>query len=371
MNDKAVAQRNEGLRKREYGIDLLKIGAMFAIVVEHIIHWGGWGLFAQPQYAQSAGWPWKTVALEVVEASLICHVNCFVLASGWIMSRKSFKLSRILRLWLEVFGYSVAALIVATLFLPEIPLTMKTAMKCLLPLSSNSYWFFTQYCGLFFLMPALNAAVGNMDLRTLKTVLIAGGILASLLPMLVGDIFHVHDGYGIIWFSYLYMVAASMARRGLFSQVRVRTALYVALTCVFATVCGRHIVNAVCIHAGIASRWRVFCAFNSPLILVQSVAILAVFKSVRVQSSNLRRTIDFVAPSVFAVYLIHSNWIFRAATRWNAFWTSALDGSGAIKSLAIVFCGATVVFAACLVVDFARRSAKATFSRFCLARHPR
>ena len=349
-------------RQREFGIDLLKICAMFAIVMEHIIHWGGWGLFAPPG-SRPVEWMGKSVLLEFVEAALICHVNCFVLATGWIMSRKDFKLSRLLRLWLEVFGYSVAALLVAILFLPQIPLDAKSILKCLFPLSKNSYWFFTQYCGLFFLMPLLNAAVEALEGRTLRTVLLFLGGLACVPPFLVGDLFHVKDGYSVIWFSYLYLLAATMARRGMFSKTSIRTALCILLASVFATVCGRHVVHAICIQAGIASRWRVFNAYNSPIILVQSVAVLVVFKNIQVHSALLRRTIALVAPSVFAVYLIHSNWLFRTATHWNAFWTSALDGPGAMKSLAIVLCGATVVFVVCLMVDFTRRGAKTAIAR--------
>lgn len=350
-------------KQREFGIDLLKICAMFAIVLEHIIHWGGWGLFAPP-CSRSVQWMGKSILFEFVEATLICHVNCFVLATGWIMSRKDFKLSRLLRLWLEVFGYSVAALLVAILFLPQIPLDVKSIMKCLFPLSKNSYWFFTQYCGLFFLMPLLNAAVGTLEGRTLRTVLLFLGVLACLPPLIVGDLFHVKDGYSVIWFAYLYLLAAAMARREVFSNASIRTALCVLLAAVFTTICGRHVIHVICIHAGIASRWRVFNAYNSPIILIQSVATLVVFKNIQVHSAMLRRTIAFVTPSVFAVYLIHSNWIFRAATHWNTFWTSALNGTGAMKSLAVVFCGASVVFIACLLVDFTRRGVKAVMRLF-------
>lgn len=345
-------------QQREYGIDLLKICAMFAIVLEHIVHWGGWGLFVPP-WSRPAEWMGKTCLLEFVEAVLICHVNCFVLASGWIMSKKDFKLSRIVRLWLEVFGYSVAALIVAVLFLPQVPLNAKSIMMCLFPLSSNSYWFFTQYCGLFFLMPMLNATVETLDRRTLRTLLITGGVFTSILPMLGRDIFQVKGGYSFIWFSYLYLLAAAMGRRGFFSRITKRTAICIAIVCAFATMGGRYVADMMCAYAGIGSRWRAFCLYNSPFILFQSIAVLVVFKGIHVRSTRLRRTIAFVAPSVFAVYLIHSNWIFRVATHWNAFWTSALDGPGAVKSLAIEFGGATIVFVGCLIVDFARRAIKA------------
>lgn len=367
----AIGVRNmKTVKEREYGIDLLKICAMFAIVMEHIIHWGGWGLFAQPQYGHSSEWMWKSLSLEFVEAAVICHVNCFVLASGWIMSGKDFKLRRIWKLWLQVFGYSVAALLLSMLFLPQIPLGIKSIAKSLFPLSQNSYWFFTQYFGLFFLMPILNSAVKTLDCRALRIVLVSGMVFSSILPMLGRDIFHVKEGYSLIWFSYLYLVAAAMARRGLFSQITERTALCIAIACAFGTIGGRHVVDMVCAHVGIASRWRIFSAYNSPFILFQSIAVLIVFKDLLVRSARLQRIIAFLTPSVFAVYLIHSNWIFRIATHWNAFWTAALKEAGAGKSLAIVFCGALIVFSSCLIIDFLRRLIKSVVFPVLRFHHP-
>lgn len=122
-------------------------------------------------------------------------------------------------------------------------------------------------------------------------------------------------------------------------------------------------MNWVCLLKGVssigaASRDKMFWAYNSPMLTIQSIAVFVVFSRVKINSVMLRRVISFVAPSVFAVYLIHSNWIFRAATHWNQFWSSALDRSDAAESLAVVFGGAVIVFVGCLAIDFARRSAK-------------
>ena len=69
------------MREREYGIDLMKIVAMIFIVADHILLWGGWGLCSEHGGVKGNVLAW-------LDAVTLCHVNCFVLASGWIMSRK-------------------------------------------------------------------------------------------------------------------------------------------------------------------------------------------------------------------------------------------------------------------------------------------
>ena len=87
-------------RERECGIDLMKIVAMIFIVTDHILLWGGWGLC-------SGHGGVKGNVLAWLDAVTLCHVNCFVLASGWVMSKLEFKFARIIKLWLEIISRKV------------------------------------------------------------------------------------------------------------------------------------------------------------------------------------------------------------------------------------------------------------------------
>ena len=359
--EETVESRRVHESNRAYGIDLLKICAMVAIVATHILRRGGWGLQPTTQVSASAV---KSTMLQVVDAALLCHVNCFVLASGWIMARKEFRLGRIFKLWLLVFGYSMAFLLIAAIFMPQVSLNVRSLARCFLPLTRDSYWFFTQYCGLFFLMPVLNLAVEKLNVRTLQIILLACFVLFSIHPMFFGcDIFHVSHGYSVLWFSYLYMIAATMSQHRLFVGTRIPVAIVVILGCVFTTVVGRVFINGLCGHYGLASREHVFSAYNSPLILIQSIAAFVVFCRIPISSVRWTRAIAFIAPSVFAVYLIHSNFIFRQATHWDRLWGSLLDGTDTVGSVAVVFGGAMIVFIMCLIADFARRGISCILKR--------
>lgn len=116
--------------KREWGIDLLKIVAMLFIVADHIVSWGGWGLCAEQTGLKGA-------VLAELNGVCLLAVNCFVLASGWVMCRKEFKIGRILKLWCEVEFYCLLVLLVCKIAFPEVAISGRDWLFCLLPLTMN------------------------------------------------------------------------------------------------------------------------------------------------------------------------------------------------------------------------------------------
>ena len=334
--------------QREYGIDMLKIVAMLFIVADHILLWGGWG-FCAGQLGV------KGHVLELLDAICLCHVNCFVLASGWIMSRLEFKFKRIVKLWLEVWGYSLVFLLIWLCF-PNSRFSMKAVMTNLLPIIRDRYWFFTQYTILFFAMPLLNAAIKNLDLKILSKVLIAGFFCFSLHPFAFkADIFNLKRGYSALWFMYLYLFAGTMSVKGLFQNVKRSILIGLIVFAVIGGVAMLHIRGALLSGIELSFDPNVFRAYNCPFILLYSVALLLLFSNVNVSSNRARTLIAMVAPSVFAVYVIHSNPLFRGMTNWNVFWGRFLDGHSTLVCAVGTISSAMLIFVTCILIDYMRK----------------
>lgn len=340
---------NGAVMQREYSIDLLKILAMLFIVFDHILYWGGWGF--------CAGRPGvKGFMLESLDAVCLCHVNCFVLSSGWIMSRMEFKMKRVVKLYLEVWGYSLAFVLLAWLCFPSINLGLKDALKNLLPISMDRYWFFTEYLILFCAMPVLNVAIKVLDRKVLSSVLWIGFLCFSIHPILFNtDIFQLNRGYSALWFMYLYLLAGTMALRGLFKNVSMMKSIIVASASLLGVIALLHLRSLLSL--GIEHRFRadLFRAYNCPFILAYSVAMFLVFSKVNNIPSRVRTVIGMISPSVFAVYIIHSNKLFRVMTDWTSFWQSFLDNHSAVVCAFCAIGAALIIFFACILVDGARR----------------
>ena len=98
------------VRNRNYGIDLLKMAAMMMVVANHILQGGG----IYEKLLDSG----RACIVQVFHCFCNCAVDCFVMATGYIMCRHAFKYVRIFRLWRQVVGYSLAIAVIAWIALP-------------------------------------------------------------------------------------------------------------------------------------------------------------------------------------------------------------------------------------------------------------
>lgn len=271
------------------------------------------------------------------------------------MSRLEFKFTRIMKLWLEVWGYSLFFLTLASLAFPSLKFSLKECAKNLLPIFANRYWFFTQYTLLFFSMPILNKAIAEIDKRVLYIILSAGCLFFSIHPFIFGnDIFHLSRGYSALWFMYLYLLAGTMSVRGLFARVTVwRSTILSVIFCIL-NISAFYFMMHIDSLLGRGFDPHLFRSYNSPFLLCYSVSVFCLFVRLSVFSDALVHVVSIVAPSVFAVYVIHSNPLFRVMTNWNAFWSAFLSNHGTLICVLGVIFSSVIIFGACIAIDFFR-----------------
>ena len=192
---------------RHYGIDLLKIIAMLMVVMLHVMRHGGiTAALAKNSHSISYG------GEQLLNTFCLCAVNCFVLATGYVMGPRCFKWGRLVKLWGQVAYYSVLMTALAACFMPEGAIVLRDWINAIMPISSNQYWFMTMYFALFCTMPVLNHILRSIDRKGLLAVLFGGFILLSLYPTLLGkDLFGTRGGYSYLWFMYLYIAGGFAA----------------------------------------------------------------------------------------------------------------------------------------------------------------
>lgn len=338
--------------KREFGIDLLKMVAMLLIVADHIILWGGYGLGAGKTGL-------KGVSLAIINAFTLFSVNCFVLASGWVMCRKDFKITRLVKLWCEVEFYSLLVLLVGYIFFPSITISRRDWVFTLLPLSMNRYWFFTNYVGLFFIMPVLNAAITHLERRQLAAILVACFIFFSLHPFfLKNDMMHVYRGYCVFWFAYLYLLSGTICIHHLFDRIPTWMGWGGMIIGGVGSYIALEFSKYISPKLGMTVDSSLFDAYNSPFILIGSLSMLLVFSRMTIYKEWKQKTISFIAPGIFSVYIIHSHGIFRRITNWNENWTNFLESHGLGSCAVTIVCTSLSIFAGCVLIDAIRRFAK-------------
>lgn len=340
---------------------------MYMVCTLHTLGQGGI-LEATSKYSSQYYLAW------LLEIAAYCAVNCFALISGYVGVTARFRPINLLRLWLQAAFYTISITLIFRFAAPE-TVSLKTLLKAFIPFCTNTYWYLTAYALLFLTLPLLNSLLLQSHLRdTLRSILLILAIPASLLAILPGRntiAAPFCGGYSAIWLAYLYLIGGFIHLNGIDALLHLPHP-------------GAHRINAL-IHALFASRtacaltyvavilltylaWMAlplleqrlighpshiisFVAYNSPTILIASIALLQLFTQLQLPSS-LNAVIRFASPLAFSVYLIQNQPLI-----WKHLFHQAFSGFAALSPLPfLLVCVATplAIYLVCSAIDFLR-----------------
>lgn len=332
-------------KERNPGIDLLRIFAMFSVVLLHILGQGGVLDAAKPlSLNYELAW--------FLECAAYCAVNCYALISGYVGIDHQHKFTNILRLWLQAAFYTVGFSLLFVLASPG-SVSLSALVKSFFPFMTKQYWYLTAYAGLFFFIPVLNAAVKNLPKRQLGLTLCGLLLLFSILTVLFRyDPFNLEYGYSSLWLMTLYLLGAYAKKYDIFSKLSRRTLALLYLAGVLLTWGAKLILEVVTLRfLGHAAYGSILLLYTSPTVVLSAVSLLGFF-SKQGASSAAHRLISFVAPAAFGVYLIHANTLV-----WQSFLEKRFSAYASLSAPALfaaVLLTATGIFILCALLDLLR-----------------
>lgn len=291
------------MNKRNYGIDLLRIVAMFYVMIHHVLSQGGVlaGQLSVPNYMVS--WVMRSLAA--------CAVDCFGLISGYVCYRENntrLKLSGYFTLWLQVVFYGLLLTFIYSFLLPG-QVDGTSYIKAFLPVTFNLHWYFTAYTCLVLIMPLINAAVQKMEDNTLKKITILSILLFSVyLVYIVGfvDRFALKKGYSFVWLAILYFIGAVIKKTGLFTSISKRKAFILVILFTAFSVLWKTYASKVPV-IGLYLSQVSFIIYIAPTVLGTAIIHLVLFARYN-PSSKIIPAIKFMTSGVFAAYLINTQY---------------------------------------------------------------
>ncbi len=328
------------MKKRDYGIDLLRIFSMGLIILHHLLTHGGL-LTVFPRFSTSG------LAVHLINAFCRSSVNAYALISGYVMVNSAFRSSRLIALWLEAVFYGVLAVLCLPLMSPEAA-TLGDWLSALLPVMNDSYWYFTCYVAISLLSPFLNLLLHTMNGRQTRMMMTAILVLFSVLPMLaLNDVFHLENGYHFFWLMILYLLGGYLRLYGFGCLGQKWIALLTLVICTLLGWAGR--LGLIVMGAGVGS--EMVLNYNSPTVLLCGVALLSLFREIRLPAW-MQKTIGILSPLTFGVYLIHDNELVRKYLIQSSM-TPLSEGSPARLLIGLAACWAGI-YAICLLVEWLR-----------------
>ena len=337
--------------QRNYGIDLLRMLAMFMIVVMHILGIGGIMSSCDTMSSQyEAAW--------FLEAVAYCAVNCYALISGYVGIDAAYKYSNLILLWLRVVFYTVSITILYGILMPN-TVDKITYLKAFFPVMKSPYWYFTAYFGLFFFIPLLNKAINSMTKRQLKAIIMAFISFFSLLQTIFGDKFGTVEGYSALWLIVLYIIGAYIKKYNSLHKITIIRGLTGYVIMIIISWGSKYVVELLATLYGesssiislIASYSERLIRYISPTILFASIFLLVVFIQLKI-APGLQRCVAILSPLAFSVYIIHAHPLV-----WNNFMDCRFSSYGSLSTpIMVIFILGTalIIYFICSFIDMVR-----------------
>ena len=277
---------------RNYGIDLLRIVAMFMVVLLHSLGQGG-----VLKSVVIGSFQYKVAWL--MEICAYGAVDIFALISGYVAyndKEKKINYANYVILWFEVVFYGLLITVCFNIYNPSL-ISIKDYMMAIFPVSYDAYWYFTAYTGLFILMPLLNAGIRNIDKTTCKKITFLLFLLFSFVNTFT-DVFKLSKGYSFTWLVILYIFGGMIKKYNLGNKIK-KYQIIISIISLF-------VITYLLKIYGPVKTTDLLISYTSPTILSSAILFLIWFSRIRLNSFVIK-IVKFSSSSVFSIYLINTN----------------------------------------------------------------
>lgn len=285
---------------RDANFELLRIVAMFMIIIHHYLIFGG---ILQNVVEGTM----EYYIVNAIEFACIVCVNVYVMISGYYMIKSKTKFKKILQLELQLLAYSIF-MYLWVVYKGEKEFNIYHLIKNFFPFISNRYWFVTAYMGLYLLIPFINKLAEVLDKKQfIRGVVILGLLLCVFKTIYPGnDVLEGRNGYSLFWFVFLYAFAGCIR---LYYDKNFKKIwcflLYVAMIAIQVYI--KVILKKDSKFNIVQSYIGFGLSYNNLFIFIESVAIFFFFKSLNIKVRVLNIVINYIAGLILGVYLYHQN----------------------------------------------------------------
>lgn len=302
------------LTSRDSGIELLKIAAIFLIILSHVV---------QTLRSVNHSIPYQDYVLDLSMATTnIQHViltlfsyfgalgnNIFFVCSAWFLLRSSgCKKQKWLFMLLEVWVISMVFL-VAALLLRRGNISGAILLKSVFPTLFSTNWYLTCYLLFYPIHPLLNLLIRRLNQQSLFRLSAAMFFLYCCLNFLnSGLLFYSRF---ILWITIYFVMAYMQQYMGDFANDRKKNGILL-LFGIAGFVGIALLTNYLGLHISFMEdkmlHWAASC---NPFLIAISIALFNLARNVHFQNGR----INYLSSLSMLVYLIHENLIFKTYYR--------------------------------------------------------
>ena len=324
---------------RQSNIELLRILSMIMIIAHHVgVHSG---------FVFDTGIHINEFWVLFLKIGGKIGVNIFVLISGYfLIDAKTLKTSKALKLWVQIFSYSVLIYTVFVICGFE-TFNVKMMFEALFPITYSKWWFASAYFVLYLLFPYINKLLTALDKKEYQKLLVLMTVCWCIIPTFLEKSWQSNS---LLWFIYLYALAGYLR---LHMDVTVlKSGKYVAFSVAFTVFT---YFSAVIIDM-LSSKNSFYTDYVTYFYNMQRLPILVISVTLFIGFLNLKigykPLINIISSSTFGIYLIHDDRLVRKML-WKTLFQNASHKDSEYLIVYTIF-EIVVVFVVCAAIELFR-----------------
>ena len=338
------------------GIDLVRILAMYGILIHHLIVFGN----LKKKYK-------KYPEIYLINILTVWHVSSFALISG-IIGYKTNKYSNLLYLWLSVLFYSVGIYLIVKKYRPNWVPKNELLYQYFFPVIFHKYWYFTQYFGMYLFLPVINKGIEMLTKKELKILVISiFNIYITWHDILNPkfDSFKMGGGYSVLYLLIVYIAGTYIGKytikligfkKFIFCLISIFVYISSSLLCYYLSM--YHLdkkiknINKYKMKIVILLKQLFVDRINSFPMIFQTFSITLFFIQIK-YNKYLTKVITFFGPLTFGIYLIHNHILIKHKIIGSLFKNESTNLSLNII-IKLMILRALIIFGICIIIEYIR-----------------
>lgn len=327
-------------KERQSNLEFLRIISMLLIVAHHYSIHGKFGF-------ETTSITFNRLWVQFISVGGKLGVDVFILITGYFMLDAQFKWKKILNIWMQVCFYSILCFTAFHILNPS-EFTITTFIKAVFPVIFSQYWFATSYIGLLLLAPFVNVVVNSMSRHQYVKLLSVLFVIWSVIPTLTtGSIGYSDLGF----FLFLYLVAAYIRKYPHNFTESFKFSRNASIVLFVISIVMVVLMDILGLKYSVFGKYATyFSGANRIPTVLFAIALFNLFRNINLPYN---KGINYLAGSMFGVYLLHDNKYVRLIL-WQQLFKSkqfALSSYLWIHSIIAI----TVTFIICIIIDIVRR----------------
>lgn len=275
---------------RDSNFELLRLLAMFGIIVHHLVIKGA----STCGYVETYDYDRDGSMGLLLNSLVVGGVNCFVLITGWFGVHKP--MTGLIKVLMETMFFGLISYLILIIIGGDS--FSFGHLKDSMDFRLN--WFVVSYIMLLLICPILERSLKGIDYSEFKKWMV---LLMIFNLVFVFYMNRLNDnGYNVVHFVFLYYIARflreSKGQQAKWYSIMERYSWFLYLIMVVALAAGFLFLNEYR-HAPKSIRWF---GYNNPILLLASISFFISIAKINIRS----KVINLLATGVFGVFILHT-----------------------------------------------------------------